>query len=94
MVGATILSDWIAYTNIISRCNIQNPFKTNIIYQKKQKRRGVWDVNSTISDSNLEFRCGGHISYFLPRGLCISSFEMSRVCVTSYYPWYFQHCQL
>lgn len=48
--------------------------------KKKAKRRGVKDVNSTIFDLNGESSgCGGHIRYFVPRGLCNSSLEMSRV---------------
>lgn len=41
MVGATILSDWTAYTNRISLCNIQNPIKTNVIIKTNWKQRGV-----------------------------------------------------
>lgn len=78
MVDVTILSDWVVYISIISWWNIQRTFKDK--HQKKAKQWGVKDVNSTIFDSNGESSgCGGHISYFFPRGLCNSSSEMSQV---------------
>lgn len=91
MVGASILSDWVAYTSRISWRNIQKTPSRQT--SKRQRSRGVWGMSIVqFWTKMVSSGCGGHIHYFfIPEALAIPQkcFE-SRV--TSHYPWFLQQC--